>query len=451
MKDPGVNEALNVEWRGEQKSVPVITMPLALLSFNPDTHRVRAQRTLDPARDQVLTDAPYSEAAQKYLSDLLRWDPADPDQKVDSAFDSLKEDLQQHGQNEPGLITHSGILINGNTRAAALRDLGVDHIRVGVLPSDASPDDTRAIELSLQLRRDLKREYSFVNLLLAIDERIQAGWLPAKIQKDFRIAAKSLEKYRWVLAAIYDLIERSRVPNPDGGDLALRLTDFERDQGKFDELHRAYAAMKPKNPDGAEALREQRLLAILLDKSKTDVRLVEADFAKKYMTGLKPKDGPTEPDGVIPGTTIPAPGPSAQVSGLKALTTEIAQARAVSQAGGQAPVGTVKHANEKLEAAKNAINDALDKAGKNNRIVKKKLGPSERLSDANEDLSLTIDAIAQARTTHNFDASDLEDGTQLLRANLVKLAQAAIRSGDELASGRAWLKAVAELPEPLED
>ena len=81
VKDPGVNEALNVEWRGEQKSVPVITMPLALLSFNPDTHRVRAQRTLDPARDQVLTDAPYSEAAQKYLSDLLRWDPADPDRR----------------------------------------------------------------------------------------------------------------------------------------------------------------------------------------------------------------------------------------------------------------------------------------------------------------------------------------------------------------------------------
>ena len=38
--------------------------------------------------------------------------------------------------------------------------------------------------------------------------------IPAKIQKDFRIAAKSLEKYRWVLAAIYDLIERSRVPTP---------------------------------------------------------------------------------------------------------------------------------------------------------------------------------------------------------------------------------------------
>ena len=84
---------------------------------------------------------------------------------------------------------------------------------------------------------------------------------------------------------------------------------------------------------------------------------------------------PLEPDGVIPGTTIPAPGPSATSAGSRRSTTEIAQARAVSQAGGQAPVGTVEHANEKLEAAKNAINDALDKAGKNNSVCQEEARP----------------------------------------------------------------------------
>lgn len=40
---------VTVDWRGEQRHLHVISMPVDMLYFNPDTHRIRAQRTLDPS------------------------------------------------------------------------------------------------------------------------------------------------------------------------------------------------------------------------------------------------------------------------------------------------------------------------------------------------------------------------------------------------------------------
>src|SRR4051812_33967596 len=93
----GIQETVTVEWRGQQRALPVISMPVELLSYNPATHRVRAQRSLDPARDRDLEDEPYGVAGQAYLHHLLMGDPADPS-KTDPTFDALKEDLRKHGQ-----------------------------------------------------------------------------------------------------------------------------------------------------------------------------------------------------------------------------------------------------------------------------------------------------------------------------------------------------------------
>jgi len=228
----GLQETVNVEWRGQQKPVPVISMPLDLLSYNPNTHRIRAQRTLDAARDHELIAEPFGPAAQNYLHKLLMGSPSDPT-RTDPSFDALKEDLREHGQSDPGVITRGGVLINGNTRLAALRALGQEHMRVGVLPTDTSLDDMQSIELALQLRKDLRRDYSFMNLLLAIEERVSAGRPASEIQRDFRIQAKTLEKLRWILAFVQDAIQRSKVPGASGGELSLGLVNFESDQGQL--------------------------------------------------------------------------------------------------------------------------------------------------------------------------------------------------------------------------
>jgi len=339
----GAQETVTVEWRGQAKYIPVISMPLDLLHYNPDTHRIRAQRSIDPAREQELETNPFGALAQSFLHQLLMGDPADPS-KVDPSFVTLKDDLREHGQAEPGIITRSGVLINGNTRQAALKELGLKNIRVGVLPPDAGYDDLQSIELSLQLRRDHKREYSFVNFLLAIDERTVAGQLPADIQSDFRIKAGTYERSRWILAFIRDAIDRSRFDTSDGRKLSLRLIDFESHQGKLEELYRAFTALKAKSPDEAEKLREQRLLGIVLNKSKTDLRLIEPDFVDRYMKGAVDLKSPAPAEPVrIPGPTINVPGPGPDVQNLRQLTTEILRARAM--AASQEPAEKIQEAN----------------------------------------------------------------------------------------------------------
>src|SRR6266576_3796904 len=68
----GVGETVRVEWRGQELDLLVITMPVDLLAYNPDTHRIRAQRTLDPERDSVLTAELFGDEAQAIFTSSLR-------------------------------------------------------------------------------------------------------------------------------------------------------------------------------------------------------------------------------------------------------------------------------------------------------------------------------------------------------------------------------------------
>ena len=439
----GVQETMPVEWRGKQLIVPVITMPVELLYFNPGTHRIRAQRTVDPERNQALDQDPFGDIAQRYLHSLLAGDPTDP-AKEDTAFLALKEDLKTNGQADPGIITQDGVLINGNTRCAALRDLGAEHIRVGVLPPDAGMEDLQSIELSLQLRKDLKRDYTFMNFLLAIDDRLQANRPPASIQKDFRIRPETYDRAVWILGFVREAIKRSTIEvNGGQGVAALTLIDFEGDQGKLEELWRAYVTLKRKSSDEAEALREQRLLALILGKSKTDLRLIEADFADRYMEkSVQPTPEPAAPK-FIPGTNIPVPPQSAKVTAMRNLTDEVLKAVAVQKASGSATAAEVEQAAEAVKEIDRALEDGLEQAGKTGRIVKKRFGPVDRLSDANEDLSHVIKAVAESKGTGNFVAEDLDSELQETRSHLMKLAQMVGRPDTTDCDGLQWLLDIA--------
>lgn len=446
-KNYGTPETVTIEWRGTPRSIPVISMPVDLLHYNPDTHRIRAQQSTDPLLEKELREAPYGTAAQDYLHKLLMGEPADPS-KIDPAFSALKDDIQEHGQNEPGIITRSGVLVNGNTRRAALKELGQSNIRVGVLPPDAGHEDLRSIELSLQLRRDHKRDYSFMNFLLAIDERINAGQLAAQIQSDFRIKATTFEQRRWILTLVREAIERSRVQTSNGDSVALRLVDFESHQGKLEELYRTWSELKKDSPDKAEALKEQRLMALAFGKAKTDLRLIEPDFAKLYMQEVL-QDGTVEstPPVRIPGTNIKVSGPSPEVQALKQFTTKILRAKSICNSSNSATPEEQKQASDFLGNTFEKLEKALDRAGKQVRISKRRFAPSERVSDATEDLELAVSSVADARAKGEFDPSDLDEALVSFRSRLEKFALIVTRGANAESEGEgiAWLKNVVKL------
>lgn len=451
-ENAGVAETLTVEWRGRPLHVEVIDMPLDTLLYNPGTHRIRAQRSLDPGRDAVLAKNPWSAESQDYLEHLLKIRPSEPTNR-DPAFDDLKDSLKEHKQNEPGLITRHGILVNGNTRCAALRELkAITSMRVGVLPESCTWNDINDVELSLQLRPDQRRDYSYINRLLAIDEqRVQLNRDLSLIAKAFHTTTKSCERDVWVLAQLREVIQRSAT---DSG-MSLRLMDLEGAQGRLEELYRAYNEEFKKSKERADLLREARLAAIVLNFSKTDVRWIEADFHSRYLEKTLPDEfkvaESAAPAAVaIPGLNRVVQAAGANVSAARAITDSLLQAKAVTAAGGAAKPAEQSAASAVIKVYKNAFNQAIETAGSDVRLRKKRLAAPDRINNACKDLEQSITDLVMSRGNASLDEGAFDDALDLLRTVLGKLAIEAQRTIDLPGDGLAWLIAAADVRRPQE-
>ncbi|GAA3056163.1 hypothetical protein GCM10020000_43140 [Streptomyces olivoverticillatus] len=63
---------MTIDWNGQPLHVEVIDLPLNGLYYNPGTHRIRAQRSHDAARERALVKDPWSAESQDYLRFLLQ-------------------------------------------------------------------------------------------------------------------------------------------------------------------------------------------------------------------------------------------------------------------------------------------------------------------------------------------------------------------------------------------
>ncbi|MGW6286588.1 transcriptional regulator [Streptomyces sp. NPDC055107] len=436
----GVQETLRIEWRGQPIQVEVIDMPVKSLYYNPGTHRIRAQRTYDPVRDRGLDEDAFSAESQDYLHHLLRALPSDPS-KRDPDFDVLLESLRGFKQNDPGLITRDGILVNGNTRRAALKDLAEPSIRVGVLPSSCTWDDINRVELALQLRKDHRRDYSYINRLLAIDEQLGLGRTHADIAREFRTTTRACEQDQWVLTTLNDLVERSRAD-----DAQLRLLDFEDHQEKLKELHRRWVKESASSQEKAELMKESRLTAIILGFSKTDVRLIEPDFTSRYLDTRLPAFVRSQVPAVATAATVAIPGlnrtvraADPKVAEARALTDFVLRAKSVEAAGDKASLEQVAEAAKIISAVKEAVEEALEPAGKDARVRKRKQAAPDRIVDACHDIDQCITDLVLSRASRSLDEEIFDEAVLKLRESLGKLAMEAARSIKEPGDGVTWL------------
>jgi hypothetical protein len=111
------------------------------------------------------------------------------------------EVIEKEGQREPFLITSSGVMVNGNRRLAAMRELAFKHLDVMVLPSDASADEIVDIEASLQGKPETKLEYDWIGDGQLISRLIGMGRTPKQVadqlhrsEKDIRTSVQALKE-----------------------------------------------------------------------------------------------------------------------------------------------------------------------------------------------------------------------------------------------------------------
>lgn len=274
-----VKETMRVPLKGRIELLPVIRLSLDSTVLNPKSHRIRSQLESIPEKRKPLEIDPDSDISQELIRDLLRATPG---------FDRLKQNLKDEGQKDPGIITREGRLINANTRAVALRDLGIEYIEVAVLPAAITIGEILDLELELQMAQDFRQDYSFTNELLFVDDLVSERGLneeaiavrlrwatPTKVAS-LRTGTQKVKRYIKHLALIREIQAMS------GG--AVPLTDFDDAEQALHEFDTAYEAIRGRSPEKAERLKNARTLGLLVDLGYERQRAVDSDWVEQYFS-----------------------------------------------------------------------------------------------------------------------------------------------------------------------
>ncbi|MDN4473464.1 hypothetical protein [Demequina zhanjiangensis] len=217
----GARDTMRVPLRGASTLLEVVEVPLDLPTLNPDSFRI-APALAEHAQASIVKTDPYSSAAQNVVAELVR--------KAHRYAEDLKASLID-GQDQPGLITRKGKLINGNTRCVLLRELRAEGkitnstLRVAVLPADIIEPQELELESVLQKQVEHKDSYNLVSELMMLKKLHEdAGLTDAAIARHLRMRAQRVTDMR----AVLDLMERARRLT----DPVLPLTEFitEKDQ-----------------------------------------------------------------------------------------------------------------------------------------------------------------------------------------------------------------------------
>lgn len=275
--DAGPTETERVTFRGSQQRLPVITIALNDTVLNTRSHRIRAQLE-GVANAAIVKSDPAGEEAQETIRGLLR---------ETAGFLPLKENLETENQKYPGVITADGLLINANTRAVALRDLGKTHIDVAVLPADATIEELYALEADLQVAVDYKQDYSFTNELLFVhdlitdqqrsDEQValQMRWATPGKAASVSKGAEQVRRYTRHLAFIREIqaLSGKKVP----------LVDFDDTQQTLAEFDTRYESLRVKDPDGADEMKLAQILALLANLGYQASREIKPGWVDEYL------------------------------------------------------------------------------------------------------------------------------------------------------------------------
>lgn len=140
----------------------------------------------------------------------------------------IYEELERVGQREPLLITSSGMVVNGNRRLAAMRELykkndgSVDrrfeYVECSVLPADTTADEIDDIEADLQARPETKLDYDWIGDAQLIRRQVNKGRSPKEVGDRLR---RSESEIKNVLQALdeADLYLSEWVQKPGQYDL----------------------------------------------------------------------------------------------------------------------------------------------------------------------------------------------------------------------------------------
>lgn len=410
-----IRKVLLPAWPRQIKELPMVEVEVEWVRFSTLNHRTRAEqlRAIHLAKQpDLFSSDPLGEKAQQAQYEIL---------KSQEGFDELKEDLQERGQQDPAVVTAEGVLINGNRRAAALRSLykednqlAARYIQCLVLPDDASTPELVDLEAELQVARDFKEGYSWVNEALLIEELLDRdGKDFARVAKRMHRDTNSVKHYYEKLQQLHQLVALSR-----GTRLHI---DFKENESAFDELVKHIRA---KSNTEAQSVQSTYFLGTLTDvnyrtlrhlrrpnAAQLVMREVNRDPALKpvldTITGAHSEKNSGDPLDDLLGD---ADGPN-QVTDILRFLASQQRDDVISLEGG----ATVS-ANDVYRSIHNAISCAAAEAEEDSRDAGAVTAPLARTDKAILELERAIAALPKARRYAEWNENEFQKKIVRLRA-----------------------------------
>lgn len=185
------------EFRGSKISLPVVRVPIGLPIYRMENFRTFSEQTeyiaIEKKPNDLFSAGQESELVQQTQHGIL----ARMAVKSKSDAKSVLDVLAIEGQRESLLITRTGVVVNGNRRLAAMRELldtdprhvSFSHIDCKVLPGDITPTDILDIEAALQAKQDVRLDYDWIGDAKLLDAMMS-------VRKDIDAVARRLNRQR---------------------------------------------------------------------------------------------------------------------------------------------------------------------------------------------------------------------------------------------------------------
>ncbi|HEY3974113.1 MAG TPA: hypothetical protein VGM18_13990 [Candidatus Sulfotelmatobacter sp.] len=291
IKNPSSHEI--VVFRDQPEQLPVVRLPIDLLLYRMENGRTgKAQEEYirrNKLDENYFVSGEEDEEAQMVQHALLLEIAKDP------RADIYAELKYKAVQSQNLLITHSGVVVNGNRRLVSMRELldaentefsKFGFVNVTVLPSNATFPDLEEIESELQEIPETKLEYDWISRKLKLRRRRDHHKIPPdKLRKMYRFKSqKDINREIEQLELAEDYLERylKRPREYEAVDKSEQMFKqlqqaLENKSGEIEELSRLIAYPLVKEARGLQDRAYQFRFAFGEDAEELLRRLAEEE------------------------------------------------------------------------------------------------------------------------------------------------------------------------------
>lgn len=181
------------DFRGSKTKLKIVRIPIGLPVYRMENFRTFSDQAEYLAREhkpmEFFHTGQENESVQQIQHEILFKLAAKG--KASSVVPVI-DVLQREGQRESLLITHRGVVVNGNRRLAAMRELfnsnpgdyqHFSHVDCKVLPADTTPSDILEIEGILQGRPETKLDYDWIGDAQLLSAMLRLKGSPEAVAK----------------------------------------------------------------------------------------------------------------------------------------------------------------------------------------------------------------------------------------------------------------------------